>query len=98
MMPVDPGLIAGTAGICGAFLCYMMFRRQRSSAKADRETLRAELESIMHAQQVECLDQIAQFAETVAILGRSAQHMDDASKGGLTRSIRSQAMQLLRSG
>ena len=52
---------------------------------------------MLHARHTECAGQIAQLGESVSELAKSAQSMD-AAKGGITRSARSQAMQLLRSG
>jgi hypothetical protein len=46
----------------------------------------------------ECARQIAQLTRQVADLQLSHQNIEDVSKGGLPRSRRSQAMQLLRSG
>jgi hypothetical protein len=97
MIP-DPGLIAGACGILAALTCRLALRRQSIRNQAEAAALRSELESMVRAQHTECADQIARLGESLSVLERSAQSMDAAAKGGITRSTRSQAMQLLRSG
>jgi hypothetical protein len=97
MIP-DPGLIAGACGILAALICGLALRRQRIRNHAEAAALRSELESMVRAQHTECADQLARLGESVSALENSAQSMDAAAKGGITRSARSQAMQLLRSG
>lgn len=97
-MPLEPGLISGACGILAALVCGLAIRRHRLQTQRDHAALRAELESALKAQDSACADQIARLGESISVLENSAQSPDTAAKGGLTRSARSQAMQLLRSG
>jgi hypothetical protein len=63
-----------------------------------QKRFRLEMQSMLREHQVECSAQIAQLAANVAVLETSAQNADNLSTGALSRSTRSQAMQLLRSG
>lgn len=94
----DPGLIAGVFGILGGLICLLALRNHRVAVEKTQAELRLELQSMLREQQVACSGQIAQLGRNVAVLELSAQNIDEAAKGGLTRSVRSQAMQLLRSG
>ncbi len=93
MIAIQPEIIfaTGCAGIliivCLAF--WLILRKQA--------TLRSEMQSHIDSRRDECHQEIAALAENVATLERSAQQIAEA-KGDITRSIRSQALQLLRSG
>lgn len=99
---VDPGLIVGGLGCLGGAICLIALRRHRMAIESARSELRSELNTMVHSAldeyKVECAEQIAQLGRNVATLERAAQNIDEAGKGGLTRSVRSQAMHLLRSG
>ena len=90
-------MLAGAGGILAALACGLALRSHRVRMQAAQAALRSELESMLHANHTECAGQIAQFGESVSELAKSAQSLD-AARGGITRSARSQAMQLLRSG
>lgn len=98
----DPGLIAGATGSIPGLICLLVLRRHRIKIDNTRSELRSEMNSIVHSAlneyKVECAEQIAQLGRNVETLERNAQNVDEAGKGGLTRSVRSQAMHLLRSG
>jgi hypothetical protein len=99
-MIFSPEIIA--AGCAGAailisFAVGLFSLKQRAVAIRGQAELRSEFENRIAGQHTECSVQIAQLAENVAVLEMSAQQIADA-QGGLTRSIRSQAMQLLRTG
>jgi hypothetical protein len=105
-MILDPGLIAGAVVISGSLFGLVGWRKYRVKAGGNHawllSELRAELQSQMQAMllahQVEYSEQIAQLGRNVAALEQSAQNVDEVRTGGLSRSARSQAMQLLRSG
>lgn len=80
-------------GILLAGICFLLLRRRRI---AD-DKRHSELLSMIEWQRAENTQQIAQLTRSVEILERT-QHSVEEAAGGLTRSHRSQAMQLLRSG
>jgi len=82
--PVIIVIVVITAA-CSAAL-WRVLRRHRNLALNENHALRAEMHGL-----------IAQLQENVSVLEKSAQQVAEA-KGGLTRSMRAQAMQLLRSG
>lgn len=80
-------------GILLAGICLFSLRRRRI-ADSRRH---AELLSMIEWQRAESAQQVAQLTRSVEILERTQRSVEEAA-GGLTRSHRSQAMQLLRSG
>jgi hypothetical protein len=96
---LDPGIIAGACGLLGASIWGRRALRKHCAAAAQSHAeLRSELQSMLCEQKADWTEQIAQLGRTVAVMELSAQNIDEAGKGGLTRSVRAQAMQLLRSG
>jgi hypothetical protein len=95
---LDPGLAGGVFGaLIGAIagvVCLLCLRRHRMELEQARE----EFQIMLRQQQTEYLDGIAQVGKAVGFLEESAQNTEEAVKGRLTGSVRSQAMQLLRSG
>lgn len=95
---LDPGFIGGAAGgalgVIAGLACFILSRRHRSALERAGSALRSELNDY----KAECSAQIEQLGRNVSTLELSAQNVDEAGKGGLTRSVRSQAMHLLRSG
>ena len=76
---------------------WILLKRVRTSAARAQSHLRTELECRMDSQHADCCAQLAQLAANVAVLEMSSREIEEA-KGGLSRSMRSAAMQLLRSG
>jgi hypothetical protein len=105
MIP-DPGLMAGAVVVSGSLFGLVEWRKHRVRAAGNHarllSELRSELQSRMQAmlleQQVEYSRRIAELGSNVAALEQSAQNVDEVRTGELSRSVRSQAMQLLRSG
>lgn len=105
-MIIDPGLMAGAVVISGGVFGLVEWRKHRVRADGNHarllSALRSELQSQMQAmlleQQAEYSEQIARLGRNVAALEQSAQNVDEVRTGELSRSVRSQAMQLLRSG
>ena len=95
---LDPGFIgvaaASALGIIAGAICLMLMRRQRIAIEETRSELGSKLSDYMKT----CSEQIERLGRNIATLELAAQNVDDAGKGGLTRSARSQAMHLLRSG
>lgn len=91
---IDPGLIAGVSGILAGLLCLFALRKRGAAF----ERAHAELLAMLGAHNAECSERIEQIGCGMAVLELNAQNIDGAGKAGLTRSVRSQAMQLLRSG
>lgn len=85
LLPAPGFLLAG--------LCLLLVRRRRIAS----DKRHAELLSMIEWQRAETAQQIAQLTRSVEILERTQRSAEEAS-GELTRSRRSQAMQLLRSG
>ncbi len=105
MMVPDPGLIAGGCGFLVSSCCGFALRKYRvqslaaqAALRSEVEALRAEMEAMLNDRQLECSVKIERLGESVSVLESSARSIDAATKGGMTRSTRSQAMQLLRSG
>jgi hypothetical protein len=95
------GLVLGILGTLTGVICLVMLRRRR----AEVEWKHCELESIIRQQHDESArgagqieQSIAQLSRSVADLELNARNIGEAGWGGLTRTRRSQAMQLLRSG
>lgn len=91
---IDPGIIAGASGIAGSAICLLALRKDRIAA----ERTHAELRALLSAHQAECAERTEQLGRGIAFLELSAQNRDEAGRPALTRSLRSQAIQLLRSG
>ncbi len=91
---IDLGIIAGIAGVLGSSFCLITLRNRGAAF----ERTHAELWAMLGAHKAECSERIEQLGQEVAVLELSAQNIDEAGKAGLTRSARSQAMQLLRRG
>jgi hypothetical protein len=105
MMIPEPGLIAGACGVLAASCCGLALRKHslralaaQAGLRSEVDALRSEVEAMLNARQAESSVQIARLTESVTELESSARSVDVATKGGMTRSARSQAMQLLRSG
>lgn len=94
---IDPALIAGVCGTAAGAACLLVLRGQGARAQWQREELKAELESQLRQQGQEFSEQVARLGRSVEILELSAKSVEEAGRG-LTRSRRSQAMQMLRSG
>jgi hypothetical protein len=96
-----PGLVAGLLGILGCIVCLVLLRKRRLAAERShgelRGELRGELQASLSEQKSACLAAIEQVRRHVAFLESSAQDIDIVT-GGLTRPLRAQAMELLRSG
>ncbi len=86
-------LLLPAPGILLAAFCLLLLRRRRMAD--DRR--HSELLSLIEWQRAENAQQIAQLTRSVEVLERTQRSAEEAA-GGLTRSCRSQAMQLLRSG
>jgi hypothetical protein len=97
MNMIDTALIAGVCGTVAGAACLLMLRRQRVRAGWQREELQAELKSQLLQQREEFSVQVARLGRSVEGLELSAKSVEEAGRG-LSRSRRSQAMQLLRSG
>jgi hypothetical protein len=97
MNVIDPALIAGVSGTAAGAACLLMLRSHRSHAERQREELQTELQSQLRQQREEFSDQVARLGRSVEVLELSAKSVEEAGRG-LSRSRRSQAMQLLRSG
>jgi hypothetical protein len=74
-----------------------MLRSHRARAQWQREELQAELQSQLRQQREEFSEQVSRLGRSVEVLELSAKSVEEAGRG-LSRSRRSQAMQLLRSG
>lgn len=94
----DPGLIAGVLGIVAAAICLFSLRGHRMRMDLRIEQTREELHIMLRQHQTEYEDGIGQVRHAVEFLEKSGQSTEDALRSRLTRSQRSQAMQLLRSG
>jgi ABC-type cobalamin transport system ATPase subunit len=90
----DPGLIAGLTGILAAVACLVFLRGYRITTARQHE----ELSFLVRQQQMESAARIQQLERNLAVLESSSRSIENLSGGALTRSRRSQAMQLLRSG
>lgn len=90
----DAGLIAGALGAISGTVCLFSLRRHRIRLEQARE----ELHIALCRQQNEYQDGIGQVSRAVEFLEASSQSSQEALRGGLTPSLRSHAMQLLRSG
>ena len=90
----DAGLIAGVTGILAAIVCLILFRRHRASAERQNR----EMTSLLRQHETECAGKIDQLGRSVAVLESSAWNIEHLGQAALTRSRRSEAMQLLRSG
>lgn len=97
MNMIAPALIAGICGTVAGAACLLMLRRQRARAEWQREELQADLQSRLRQQREEFSEQVARIGRSVEVLELGAKSVEEARRG-LSRSRRSQAMQLLRSG
>src|SRR5438067_2115890 len=83
----DAGFIAGITGIVIAIMCLISFRKHK-----------LELSSVIRQHQTDCAGKCDQMKRNIAVLESSAQIIEQHGRTALTRSRRSEAMQLLRSG
>ncbi len=86
-----PGCLIGGVALVAA---RRMARRQQVAVEHARE----ELLVMLSQQQTEYLDGLEEVSRGVVFLEESARHTEDALHDRLTPSLRSKAMQLLRSG
>jgi hypothetical protein len=103
-----PGILAGISGALGGLTCLLVFGtlvlgtlvlgKYRSDARQSHADLRKELLAGLSEQKVECSEQIALLKSSIAVLEPGARIDAGMATGGLTRSLRSQAVQLLRTG
>jgi hypothetical protein len=91
MTIMEAGLIAAVPGLFAAGLCWCSLRKQLTRSEA---VVRCSVEH----QRTECAEQISEVKQVLADLELSAQNVERALAGNLTRTARSQAIQLLRSG
>lgn len=87
---IDPDLPAAASGIVCALICLLALHRHRLAVARTHAALQSELRSMLREHQAVCSARIEQPGRT--------QEIGAIAKAGLTRSIRSQAIQLLRSG
>jgi hypothetical protein len=93
-------LALGTLGALGALgattgtVCLFFLRRYRIQLDHARE----ELHIMLRQHQTEFQDGIGQVARAVDFLEKSTHSTEEALRGRLTPSLRSQAMQFLRTG
>jgi hypothetical protein len=102
------GILAGISGAMGGLTCLLVFGslvlgtlvlgKYRSDARQSHADLRTELQAVLSEQKVECSEQIALLKSSIEVLELSARNDGGMARSGLTRSLRSQAVQLLRSG
>lgn len=88
------GLLASAGGLAAGASSLVALRRCRTRLDQARE----EFLIMMRQQQTEYRDGLGEVHRSVAFLEQSARSIEDAVKGRLTSSVRSQAMQLLRAG
>jgi hypothetical protein len=95
------GLVLGLLAILTGIICLMLMRRRRVGV----DQKHSELESMIRQQHGEISRVMEQTQQSVARLSRdvadlelNARNIEEAGLGGLNRTKRSQAMQLLRSG
>jgi hypothetical protein len=86
--------VGAVIGVAAGVVCLLSMRRHEMQLEQTRE----ELHILLRQHQTEYLDGIGQVGRAVTFLEQSAQHTEEAIRGRLTPSLRSQAMQLLRSG
>jgi hypothetical protein len=89
----DPVLIPAVTGTLAGVASLLMLRKERVSAARKQ----GELQSMLEQQRDEFSQQIAQLNHSIGILELSARSVEEAGRG-LTRSRRSQAIQLIRAG
>jgi hypothetical protein len=94
MNVLDPGLIAGLSGMVAATACFVLLRASRVSA----ERQNGEFTALLRQHQADCSAKMDQLGRNLAVLESSGQMIEHLGRTELTRSRRSQAMQLLRSG
>jgi hypothetical protein len=86
---------AGVAGLMSALLALYQQRRQRNRSRRDLEALRGSMER----QQMACLEMFSEVNRSLTTLEDGVKSLRETPKSGsLNRSIRTQALQLLRSG
>jgi hypothetical protein len=94
MRLLDPALIGGVLGVLIGIVCLSaLWRTGESLART-----RSELRTAVDRNQAACLEQIGQVGRAVEFLELSGQSTGDAIGRAMNRSLRSQAMNLLRSG
>jgi len=84
----------GALGATSGGVCLFFLRRYRIQLDQARE----ELQIMLRQHQTEYQDGISEVARAVDFLEKSAHSTEDALRGRLTHSLRSQAMQFLRAG
>jgi hypothetical protein len=102
------GILAGISGALGGLTCLLVFGalvlgtlvlgKYRSDARQSHADLRTELRAVLSEQKVECSEQIDLLKSSIAVLELNGRNDAGVATGGLTRSLRSQAVKLLRSG
>jgi hypothetical protein len=75
-------------------VCLTALGRQGTRLRHARE----ELEILLRQSQTEYRDGLNEVRRSIGFLERSGTQLEDALRGGLTRSLRAKAMQLLRAG
>ncbi len=89
---------AAVSAIAAVTVFALLLRRGRIDAKEREEARRREMESLLDVQKTECSRHLEQLGRRLEFLESSAQSSGSIATGGLTRSTRAQAMQMLRSG
>jgi hypothetical protein len=90
MKLLDPGLIAGVLGLLIGLICLCALGKKSATFRRTQQEL--------ETNQAACLEQIGQVSRTVEFLELSGRNTDDAIGRAMNRSLRSQAMHLLRTG
>ncbi len=93
MLPEAALALAGI-GAAGVAICLRALGRQGMRLRQARE----ETEILLRQCQTEYRDGLNEVRRSIGFLERSGTQIEDALRGGLTRSLRARAMQLLRSG
>jgi hypothetical protein len=94
LLPGLAGAITGLVGMIIGATSLFAVRRHRIQADQTRE----EIHIMLRQHQTEYQDGIGQVARAVEFLEKSGQSSEAVLRGKLTHSVRSQAIQLLRSG
>lgn len=89
-----PALVAAAGGILACIFLVLALRK--SQVRLDQ--VREEFLIMMHQQQTEYRNGLGEVNRALIFLEQSAQTIEDATQGRLTNSVRSQAIQLLRTG
>ena len=89
-----PALVSSGGGIFACIFLLLALRKCRVRLDQVRE----EFLIMMHQQQTEYRNGLGEVSRALIFLEQSAQTIEDATQGRLTNSVRSQAIQLLRTG